>query len=66
MPLPPTTPQDTQAAIAVLVAIGVAWSVTYWRIALKVMLIVALILIIYGAAIGFHSASALLATTHHH
>jgi hypothetical protein len=65
MPLPPTTPQDTQAAITVLLAIGVAWAVTYWRTALKVILIVVLILAIYGVVLGFHSASALLAIHHH-
>lgn len=65
MPLPPTTPQDTQAAIAVLVVIVAAWSVTYWRTALKVILIVVLILIVFGVVIGFHSASVLLATQHH-
>jgi hypothetical protein len=66
MPLPPTTPQDTQAAITVLLAIGVAWAVTYWRTALKVILIVVLILAIYGVVVlGFHSASALLAIHHH-
>ncbi|MGH3278655.1 MAG: hypothetical protein ACRDNW_05890 [Trebonia sp.] len=65
MPIPPSTPQDTQAAIAVLVAIIIGWSVFNWRIALKVALIVALILIVYGVIVGYHDASSLLATHHH-
>ena len=65
MPLPPNTPQDTQAAIVVLVAIAAACSVIYWRAALKVILIAVLILIVYGVVMGFHGASALLATHHH-
>jgi hypothetical protein len=64
MPLPPNTPQDTQAAIAVLVTIFAACLVVYWRATLKVILIVVLILIIYSVVMGFHGASALLATHH--
>lgn len=65
MPLPPSTPQDTQAAIVVLTAIVACWSVIYWRTALKVAIIVVLILVVYGIAVGIHEASALLATHHH-
>lgn len=64
MPIPPSTPQDTQAAIAVLIAIVIGCSVFYWRIAIKVALIVALILVAYGVIAGFHDASSLLATHH--
>jgi len=65
MPLPPSTPQDTQAAIAVVVIFVAACSVIYWRTALKVLLIVALILVMYGVVTGFQGASALLDTHHH-
>ena len=64
MPLPPNTPQDTQAAIMVLVTIFAACAVIYWRATFKVILIVVLILIIYGVVMGFHGASALLAPHH--
>jgi hypothetical protein len=64
MPVPPANPQDTQAAIAVVVAIVIGWCVIYWRTALKVALVVMLILLAYGMAVGLHGASALLATHH--
>lgn len=65
MPIPPANPQDTQAAIAVVTAVVIGWCVIYWRTALKVAVIVILILVVYGVAVGFHGASALLATHHH-
>lgn len=64
MPVPPSNPQDTEAVIAVIVAIAVSWSVIHWRAALKVMLIVVLALVIYGMAAGYHEVSSLLATHH--
>ncbi len=60
-----STPQDTQAAIAVVVVLLAGWSVVYWRTALKVALIVVLALVAYAVIIGFHEASSLLATHHH-
>jgi hypothetical protein len=65
MPVSPSTPQDTQAAIAVLAVIIAVWSVVYWRTALKVIFILLLVLVVYGAVVGFHGASSLLATHHH-
>lgn len=62
MPVQPSTPQDTQAAIAVLVVIAACWSVAYWRTALKAAIIAALVLVAYGVAMGYHEVSALLAT----
>ncbi|HET9081223.1 MAG TPA: hypothetical protein VFO01_12005 [Trebonia sp.] len=64
MPVPPASPQDTQAAVAVVAAVIFGWCVIYWRTALKVALIVILILVVYGVAAGLHGASALLATHH--
>lgn len=65
MAVPPSTPQDTQAAIAVVVVVLIGWSVVYWRTALKVALIVVLALVAYAVITGFHEASSLLATHHH-
>jgi hypothetical protein len=65
MPVPPTSPQDTQAAIAVIVAIAAGWCIAYWRTALKVILIVVLALAVYGAGTGIHGVSSLI-TAHHH
>lgn len=66
MPVPPSNPQDTQAAIAVLVAIATGFCVIYWRTALRVMLIVVLALAVYGAGVGIHGVSSLMAAHHHH
>jgi hypothetical protein len=49
MPVPPTNPQDTHSAITVLIAIAACLCIAYWRIALRVILIVLLALVIYGA-----------------
>lgn len=64
MPVSPSTPQHTQAVIALVAAIAVVWSVIHWRTALKVTAIALLALVIYSLAIGFHDASSLLATHH--
>ncbi len=65
MSVPPTTPQDAHAAIAVLLVIAAALCVFYWRMALKIIVIVAIILIIYGTVTGFDDVKSLL-TLHHH
>lgn len=64
MSVPPSNPQDTQAAIAVLIAIATGCSVIYWRTALRVILIVVLIFAVYGAVIGIHGVTSLMATHH--
>jgi predicted exporter len=61
MPVPPATPQDNQAAIAVVVVLLVACSVVYWRTALRVALALVLILLVYGAVTGMHGVSSMLA-----
>ncbi len=65
MPLPPSNPQDTQAAIAAAVVVIAAWAVFYWRTALKVAVLVILAVIAYGVTAGFLDALSLLATHHH-
>jgi hypothetical protein len=64
MPVPSSNPQDTQAAIAILVAITAGLCIAYWRTALRVILILVLVLAVYGAVIGLHGLSSLI-TTHH-
>ena len=65
MPVPPTNPQDAQAAIVVLAAITASLCVAYWRTALRVILIALLALAVYGAVVGIHSVSSLMAAHHH-
>ncbi|MGH3291389.1 MAG: hypothetical protein ACRDP7_06260 [Trebonia sp.] len=65
MPVPPTSPQDTQAAIAVLAVIVAGFCVVYWRTVLRVILIAVLALAVYGAVVGIHGVSSLMAEHHH-
>jgi hypothetical protein len=65
MPIPPTNPQDTQAAIAVLTVIAAGCCVVYWRTALRVILFVVLALAVYGALVGIEGVSSLMAVHHH-
>jgi hypothetical protein len=63
MSVPPSTPQDTQAAIAVIIIIVAAWSVFYWRTAVRVAIVVLLVLVFYGVVTGMHGVASAL--THH-
>lgn len=64
MPVPPTNPQDAQAAIAVLIAITAGFCVAYWRAVLRLVLIVVIALAIYGAFAGIDGVSSLMAKHH--
>jgi hypothetical protein len=64
MPIPSSNPQDTQAAVAVLALIAAGVCVVYWRTALRVILIVVLALAVYGAFVGIHGVSSLMAAHH--
>ena len=64
MSVPPTSPQDTQAAIAVLVLIATACCVVYWRTVLQIILILAIALLVYGTVAGVADVRSLL-TSHH-
>lgn len=64
MPVLPSTPQDTQATIGILIAIAAYLFIAHWRTALRVLLIVVIALTIYGAVAGIDSATSLL-TLHH-
>lgn len=65
MSVPPGNPQDTQAVIAVLVAIGAGLCVVYWRTALRVILIMVLVLAVYGAFASLHGVSSLVYAHQH-
>jgi hypothetical protein len=64
MPVPPSSPQDSQAAIAIVIAIAACISVAYWRIALRVILIAVIALAVYGTVVGIHGVSSLIAAHH--
>jgi hypothetical protein len=64
MPVPPNNPQDTQAAIAVLIAITACLCVAYWRTALRMILIVVIALAVYGAVAGIDGVTSLMAQHH--
>jgi hypothetical protein len=64
MPVPTSNPQDTQAVIVVLIAIGACLCVAYWRTALRVVLVILLALTIYGAVVGIEGATSLMAAHH--
>jgi hypothetical protein len=65
MPVPPpSNPQDTQAAIAVLTAIAAYLCVAYWRTALRVILVILIALAIYGAVVGIEGVTSLMASHH--
>jgi len=64
MPVPPSNPQDTHAAIAVLVAIVACLCVVYWRAALRLMLVVLIALAFYGAVVGIEGVTSVMASLH--
>jgi hypothetical protein len=47
----PSTTQDTLAAIAVLVIIGVSLCTVYWRTAVRVLLVAMIATAVYGVVI---------------
>ena len=57
-----SNPQNIQAAIVVLIAAFLC--VAYWRVVLRVILIVVIALAIYGAVIGIDGATSLMAQHH--
>ena len=65
MPVPPSNPQGTQAAIAVLIAIAAWLSVAYWRNTLRIIFAVLIALAIYGAIVGIEGMTSVMASHHH-
>jgi small-conductance mechanosensitive channel len=64
MPVPPSNPQDTQAAIAVLITITACFCVAYWRTALRIILIVVIAVTVFGAVAGIDGVTSLMAQHH--
>jgi hypothetical protein len=65
MPIPPANPNDTQAAIAVVVFIAVSVCAAYWRTALRVVLVAAVAIAVYGLVLGIEYASTLVTAIRH-
>ena len=61
MSVPTGSPQDTQVAIAALVFVVACLCVAYWRTALRLVLVIFVALIMYGAIVG---VTALIALHH--
>jgi hypothetical protein len=64
MPVPPTNPQGTQAAVVVLIAIAAWLCVAYWRNTLRIIIAVLIALAIYGAVAGIEGVTSVM-TSHH-
>jgi len=64
MPVPPSNPQETQAVVAVLIIVGACICAVYWRTALRVMLIAAIALAVYGSVVGIDAVTSLMAAHH--
>jgi hypothetical protein len=64
MPAPPSNPQDTQAALVVLIAIGAWLCVAYWRNTLRIILAVLIALALFGAVVGIEGVTSLMASHH--
>jgi hypothetical protein len=66
MPVPPSNPHDTQAVIAVLIAITMSIAVARWRTTLRVILIIVIALAIFGAIVGFEGLASAINHLHAH
>ncbi len=64
MSVPPSQPQDTMTVIAVLVIFAAVLAVAYWRTALRVVLIVAIALAVYGAIAVVYGLASVMAAHH--
>jgi hypothetical protein len=60
----PSSNPSNQAAIAVTVFIAVSVCAAYWRTALRVVLIAAVAIAVYGTIVGIQYVSALVASLH--
>ena len=64
MPVPPSNPQDTQAAVGVLIAVAAYFCVAHLRTTLRVILAVVIALAIVGALVGIDGVTSLMASHH--
>lgn len=61
---PPANPQDTLTAIAVLVTIGAILCAVYWRTALRVLLVAAIAVAVYGMVVVLYGLVWLVTQLH--
>jgi hypothetical protein len=59
-PMPTGNPHDAQAAIAVLIAISTCFCVTYWRTVVRVLIIAAIALAVFGTVIAIEGVRSLM------
>jgi hypothetical protein len=64
MAVPPSHAQDTLTVIAVMIGIAACLSVAYWRTALRVVLVVAVALAVYGAIAVIYGVASLMSARH--
>jgi hypothetical protein len=64
MSAPSASLQDTMAAIAVLVTIGAALCVKYWRTTLQALLIVAIAIAFFSVAVVIYGLAWLMSQIH--
>jgi hypothetical protein len=65
MPVPPSNPQDMHTAINVLIAIAAGYvCVAYWRMALRLIIVIVIGLTVYGVVAGVHGVTALMVAHH--
>jgi hypothetical protein len=64
MPVPSGNPQNTHAAIAVLIAVAAYLGVAHLRATLRVILAVVIALAIVGAVVGIEGVTSLMASHH--
>jgi len=57
-------PQDTLTVIAVLAMVSAVFAVAYWRTVLRVVLIVAIALSVYGAISVVYGLASVMAAHH--
>ena len=65
MPAPPDNPQDTAAAIALLIAFAACLCAVHWRTTLKVLMIAALAFGVFSTVFCVDIVISALAAHHH-
>jgi hypothetical protein len=64
MPVPTSTVQDSQAAIAAIIAFTACLCVAYWRTMLRAILVILVALVIVGLIVGYEGLTSLMASHH--
>jgi hypothetical protein len=60
MPVPPSNPQDTLAAIAAAIIIGAVICARYWRTVLVAAVIAMIALTVWGTVVGIDAVTSLM------